>query len=42
MTKDPNPDDPLDNQVADLWKSNLKEAHKNAKEFTERYAMEQK
>ena len=28
MCKDPNPDDPLDNQVAEMWKTNLKQAHK--------------
>eukprot|EP00483_Globobulimina_turgida_P002123 UN02125 len=42
LMQDPNPDDPLDNQVAALWKSNLKEAHKNAMEWTKRYAMESK
>lgn len=31
-------DDPLDNQIADMWKSNLAKAHANAKEFTQRYA----
>ena len=35
----PNPDDPLDNQVANLWKTNEAEAIKNAKEWTKKYAM---
>eukprot|EP01083_Nonionella_stella_P276021 937648_1 len=42
LMQDPNPDDPLDNQVAELWKSNLKEAQRNAIEWTKRYAMESK
>lgn len=35
----PNPDDPLANDVAELWKVNEAEAIRNAKEWTERYAM---
>ncbi len=35
----PNPDDPLANDVAELWKVNESEAIKNAKEWTQRYAM---
>jgi len=35
----PNPDDPLDNNVAELWKSNEAEAIRRAKEFTESFAM---
>jgi ubiquitin-conjugating enzyme E2 N len=35
----PNPDDPLDNTVAELWKSDEKEALRRAKEFTESFAM---
>lgn len=35
----PNPDDPLANDVAELWKVNEVEAIRNAKEWTERYAM---
>jgi ubiquitin-conjugating enzyme E2 N len=35
----PNPDDPLDNSVAELWKTNEKEALKRAKEFTDNFAM---
>jgi len=37
----PNPDDPLDNSVAELWKTNEKEALKRAREFTETFAMKQ-
>lgn len=36
----PNPDDPLANDVAELWKVNEVEAIRNAKEWTRRYAME--
>jgi ubiquitin-conjugating enzyme E2 N len=36
----PNPDDPLDNQVANLWKTNEAEAIKNAKEWTKKYAID--
>jgi ubiquitin-conjugating enzyme E2 N len=35
----PNPDDPLDNNVAELWKTNEPEALKRAREFTESFAM---
>lgn len=35
----PNPDDPLDNNVAEVWKSNEQEAIKRAREFTESFAM---
>lgn len=35
----PNPDDPLDNNVAEVWKSNEQEALKRAREFTESFAM---
>jgi ubiquitin-conjugating enzyme E2 N len=34
----PNPDDPLDNQVANQWKVNEAEAIKTAKEWTKKYA----
>lgn len=37
----PNPDDPLDNSVAELWKTNEKEALKRAREFTQTFAMKQ-
>ena len=36
----PNPDDPLANDVAELWKVNESEAIRNAKEWTRRYAMD--
>ena len=35
----PNPDDPLDNNVAEVWKNNEAEALKRAREFTETFAM---
>lgn len=35
----PNPDDPLDNNVAEVWKNNEQEALKRAREFTESFAM---
>lgn len=35
----PNPDDPLDNNVAELWKKDEPEAIRRAKEFTESFAM---
>jgi len=34
----PNPDDPLDNQVANQWKVNEAEAIKTAKDWTAKYA----
>ena len=34
----PNPDDPLNNVVADLWKTNEDQALKNAREWTRLYA----
>merc|ERR1712053_27306 len=34
----PNPDDPLDNRVADLWKKNEVKAQQNAWEFTKKHA----
>lgn len=37
----PNPDDPLDNNVAEVWKNNEQEALKRAREFTESFAMKQ-
>ena len=37
----PNPDDPLDNNVAEVWKKNEAEAIRRAKEFTESFAMKQ-
>mmetsp|Transcript_27257 Transcript_27257/g.24079 ORF Transcript_27257/g.24079 Transcript_27257/m.24079 type:complete len:87 (+) Transcript_27257:1-261(+) len=38
LMQDPNPDDPLDNQVAEMWKTNVKQAHKTAREYTAKYA----
>ncbi|KAG7338612.1 ubiquitin-conjugating enzyme E2-like protein [Nitzschia inconspicua] len=35
----PNPDDPLDNNVAEVWKSNEQEALKRAREYTQSFAM---
>lgn len=35
----PNPDDPLDNNVAEVWKKDEAEAIRRAKEFTESFAM---
>ena len=35
----PNPDDPLANDVAELWKVNEAEAIRNAKDWTKTYAM---
>merc|ERR1712046_180527 len=35
----PNPDDPLDNGVAEKWKNNETEALKKAKEYTENFAV---
>lgn len=35
----PNPDDPLANDVAELWKTNETKALKTAKEWTQKYAM---
>ena len=35
----PNPDDPLANDVAELWKINEAEAIRNAKDWTKKYAM---
>lgn len=34
----PNPDDPLDNDVAEMWKTNEAEAHRRAAEFTRKFA----
>ena len=35
----PNPDDPLDNGVAEMWKTNEPQALQNAKEWTAKFAM---
>ncbi|PAA75925.1 hypothetical protein BOX15_Mlig023655g1 [Macrostomum lignano] len=34
----PNPDDPLEHDIAELWKRNEREAIKNAREWTQLYA----
>lgn len=34
----PNPDDPLDNNVANQWKTNEQEAIKTAQEWTKKHA----
>jgi ubiquitin-conjugating enzyme E2 N len=34
----PNPDDPLDNTVADVWKNDEPKALQTAKEFTQNFA----
>ena len=38
----PNPDDPLDTGVAEMWKTNEKVALRRAKEFTESFATPKK
>jgi len=38
LMQDPNPDDPLDNQVAEQWKTDIKQAHAKAREFTKQFA----
>ena len=38
----PNPDDPLDNGVAEVWKNDEPKAIETAKEFTRNFAMKQK
>jgi len=35
----PNPDDPLDNKVANHWKADVAGAMKTAREWTRKYAM---
>lgn len=35
----PNPDDPLDNDVAKIWKENEPQAIANAREWTKKYAV---
>ena len=34
----PNPDDPLDNEIANVWKTDIAKAQKTAKEWTALYA----
>ena len=38
----PNPDDPLNNTAADMWKKDEAEAQKIAREWTKKYATEWK
>ena len=38
LLSEPNPDDPLVPEIANLYKSNLYEYYKNAREFAEKYA----
>lgn len=37
----PNPDDPLENDTAELWKTNEAQAIENAREWTRQYAMQE-
>jgi ubiquitin-conjugating enzyme E2 N len=39
LLSEPNPDDPLDNQIADLWKTNKAKAVEHARQFTRKYAV---
>jgi ubiquitin-conjugating enzyme E2 N len=36
----PNPDDPLNNEAAHLWKENEEKAIATAREWTRKYAMQ--
>jgi ubiquitin-conjugating enzyme E2 N len=38
LLAEPNPDDPLNNEAADEWKKNKKQAEKKAAEWTAKYA----
>merc|ERR1711907_80814 len=38
LLSSPNPDDPLNNEAANLWKTNETAAIKKAKEYTQNYA----
>ncbi|KCV68542.1 ubiquitin-conjugating enzyme E2 N [Fonticula alba] len=40
LLSSPNPDDPLDNTVAQHWRENLEDAHKTAREWTNKHAQE--
>ena len=42
LMSDPNPDDPLDNNAANHWKTDLDGAHKKATEYTKTYAIVKK
>jgi ubiquitin-conjugating enzyme E2 N len=39
LLSEPNPDDPLANDIAEVWKSNLPAAHATAKEWTKKFAV---
>merc|ERR1712224_145924 len=39
LLSSPNPDDPLDNSVAEVWLKNEAQALRTAKEWTKKYAM---
>jgi ubiquitin-conjugating enzyme E2 N len=38
LMQTPNPDDPLDNKIAAVWKGNLNKAQQTAREWTQKYA----
>ena len=38
LLSSPNPDDPLDNEIAEVWKNNPAKAQQTAKEWTSLYA----
>eukprot|EP01088_Endostelium_zonatum_P005155 TRINITY_DN16625_c0_g1_i1.p1 TRINITY_DN16625_c0_g1~~TRINITY_DN16625_c0_g1_i1.p1 ORF type:complete len:158 (+),score=24.47 TRINITY_DN16625_c0_g1_i1:27-476(+) len=38
LLSEPNPDDPLANDIAEVWKTNIKQAHSTAREWTRKYA----
>jgi ubiquitin-conjugating enzyme E2 N len=38
LLSEPNPEDPLNNEAADEWKSNKKQAEKKAQDWTVKYA----
>ena len=38
LMSEPNPDDPLNNEAAERWKTNKKAAEAQAKEWTQKYA----
>jgi len=42
LMQEPNPDDPLDNKVADQWKNDIDTAHKIAQDWTKKYAKHNK
>jgi len=38
LLQNPNPDDPLDPTIADVWRNNLPQAHRTARAWTQKYA----